>query len=379
MGAASYREDIVERRFAAAGPPVVTEPLPYSCPFCHKRFNKRRRLTEHLASEHRGEHPFIRLRGQELGARDVVRRRLVAADVEVQNCTSLSIRRNGMKLSDSNPNCLPGLFAGETNADLELELLNRFDRIAEPVTRSYRLTICVAEKSALDAVDDAFLECLGLDSPDMSHVRRFLDDYRTQGLVRDYADALAAYVRGVLVKDGRGGATLPPKEAVNLQGEALQTLQDFDRPLSVAVCSLLRFAANDFSQADEPAGLRLLDRCHAALAPALGHAPPIIVGDYDGTGNRGGRSGLIPFDTASELVFDLAERGRAGPVVLSEYRNAVEEPGLTARDRVKVRALWALAASGAGMDAEALEPLRQLRNDPAFGKWASGELERLHG
>ena len=379
MGVASFNEDIVERILAARRLPTVSGLPAYPCPFCSKRFDDRRHLADHLASEHRGERPFIRLRGREPGARDVVRQRLAASDIEVENCTSLSIKRNGAALSCSDPNRLPDLLADEADATLTLRLLHQFDRTAEPVQQSYRLTIRVAEKAALDVVDDAFFEWLGRDLPDMSRVGRFLDDSRTQGLVRDYAEALAAYVRAVLVKDGRGGATLPPKEAVNLQGESLQTLQGFDRPLSVAVCGLLRFAANDFSRAEEPTGLRLLDRCHAVLAPALGRAPRIVAVDDSAAGKPGGRSGLIPFDMASELVFDLAERGRAGPVTLSEYRNATGEPGMTARDRAKVQALWALVASRFGTKAEELEPLEQLQNDPAFGKWASEALERLNG
>ena len=379
MGAASFSEDIMERRLAARRQQDVSRLPPHSCPFCDKRFDDRRGLTGHLASEHRGERPFIRLRRREPGAGDVVRRRLATVDVEVENCTSLSIRHNHVALPYSDPNRLPELLAGETDAVLTVRLLTRFDPTAEPVPQHYRLEIRVAEQAALDAVDDAFLEWLGRDCPDMSGIGCFLDDSRTQGLVRDYADALAAYVRGVLVKDGRGGATLPHREAVNLHGESLQTLQGFDRPLSAAVCGLLRFAANDFSRSGEPTGLRLLDRCHAALAPALGAEPRTAAVDDGATGKRSGRSGHIPFDMASEIVFGLAEQGRAGPAALAEYRDAAARPGMTARDRAKVRALWALAAVGAGMEAEALEPLRQLRNDPAFGKWASRELERLDG
>ena len=288
--------------------------------------------------------------------------------------------KSGVVLPHRTPDSLRDTLLSETDTVLDVDLINEFDPSADPITESYRLTLRIPDKSTLDAVDRDFVEVLASDTPHLSDVDRFLGRRSTQGAVREYADALASYVRGVLVKDGAGGATLPFREADDLYGRALETLTEFRRPLPGVVCGLVRLASNDFSEAGDATGFRRLDHCHVVLAPAVGfdHKVPSDR-EADLIGAAGRIVALCPIDRTLDRILNLAERIGTPRISLEDYQTAVEHPRLTPRDRTKLYVLHALAALQSDAVMEAREPLRQLRNEYPFGAWASRELDRLDG
>lgn len=379
MGVASYREDLLTAYYEGTQGvlPEARPPL-HCCPFCGEDFDDRNALTLHLSSIHRGERPILRIGGREPETRGTIRHALRDDDIEVVNCTSVRIRKSGIELPHRTPDSVRGPLLGETDTVLEVDLINEFDSSADPVTESYRLTLRIPDNAALDAVDRDFVEVLALDAPHLSDVDRFLGRRSTRGAVREYADALASYVRGVLVKDGAGGATLPFSEAHDLYGRALETLAEFRRPLSRVICGLVRLASNDFSEAEEATGFRRLDRCHAVLAPVAGFDHKALSDREAGLDGAAGKIvALCPIDRTLDSVLDLAERIGTPRISLEDYRTAVEHPRLTPRDRTKLYALYALAVLRSDAVMEAREPLRQLRNEYPFGAWASRELDRL--
>ena len=198
--------------------------------------------------------------------------------IQVQNCTSARLRINGRAPIDIPSTRVGRLLASEVNSIVELDLENKFDASAEPVRQLYHITIRVPQKHALDNVDRAFVQHLGTAAPHMAQVSNFLEDPRSAGIVREYADALAAYVRGVLIKDQdrATGVTLRPAEARDLYGDALGRLQSFRRLLPNVVCGLIRFAMNDFSLSEHATGVSRLDRIVTFLAPLVGRDGPVI-------------------------------------------------------------------------------------------------------
>lgn len=382
MGVASYREDLLTRYYEgrpAAVPPPAT--VRYRCPFCNESFETKGELNAHRSSAHRGERPILLIKGREPATNETIRQALRPDDIEAVNCTSVRIRRNGVAMPpDSVPNILCDRIACEKDALLECELVNEFDPAAVPVVQPYRLTLSIPGKQALDAVDRAFREILARDAPDMSDVERFLDRDCTKNVpARDYADALASYVRGVSVKDGTGGATLPPGEAANLYGKAHETLRDFHRPLPRVICGLVRLESNDFSLAGEVTGFRRLDNCNAALGPAAGVAVSELNKDGGGEPPSGRMVMLCPIDRTLDRILDLAAPDRMRCATLENCRQEAGRPGLTPNDRAKIHALHALAALQSNAAAEAGEPLRRLRNTYPFDDWAARELDRLDG
>jgi hypothetical protein len=279
------------------------------------------------------------------------------------------------------PKAVPTLVSGQTDAVIDVELINSFDEVALPIRQSYRLILRIPDKASLDAVDQAFIKHLATGMPQMAQVAAFLGDRLCRGPASDYAEALGSYLRGLLVKDQapNTGVTLPPAEADDLYGAALEVLKGFHRPLSAVVCGLVRFALNNFGFLDRPTGFRRLDRCNAILAPLLGlDVPPI---EDKAEGKRGAVVPLCPLDQAIDRVLDLAERldrqTRWGPSLDEECRQTADARTLVPRDRVKVYALWAAAALRLEVDDAALEPLRRLRAVYPFNTWAAGHLDRI--
>lgn len=383
MGVASYREDDLTRYLEATETPPVWGPLTpvYPCPFCSETFEDRQLLSNHLSSRHRGHRPILLVGGWEPDRITTIRQQLWEPQIAVENCSDVHIRVDGTRRDGLLQQDIPRLLAQETDAVIELELVNHFDDVAAPIRWSYRLAFCIPNKSSLDAVDRASVEYLTIDKLGMAQVSAFLTDTRCEGVVCDYADALGSYARGLLVKNQAigTGVTLPPSEAADLYGSALQRLKDFQRPLTSVICGLVRFGTNDFSFAYQPTGFRRLDQCNAFLSPLAGFdAPPVETLAEE---TRGAVVDLCPFDQAIDRVLDLAERldrqSQWGPTLQEDCGQASEARTLAALDRAKVRALWATTALRLGADKMAVEPLRQLRATHPFGVWATERINRI--
>ena len=384
MGVASYREDDLTRflesmetvpEFRPPGPPH------HHCPFCPEIFENRQLLSTHLSSSHHGDRPVLVIGGREPDKTSTIRQQLHTGQIAVENCSAVRVRLNGVWQAEESAEALPILLSREMDAVVELELINNFDEVATPVHQSYHLMLRIPDKASVDSVDRAFIEQLAIGTPRMEQVSAFLQDPRCSGVVRDYADALGSYVRGLLVKDQANdtGVTLRPAEADDLYGAALEGLKSFHRPVSAVICGLVRFAFNDFGFADRPTGFRRLDLCNAVLAPLLGLDVPSISDMAEAT--PGAVIKLCPFDQATDRILDLAERldrqTRWGPTLIENCQQAAQAQTLAARDRVKVHALWATTALRLDAVEAALEPLRQLRATYPFGTWASKHLDRM--
>jgi hypothetical protein len=269
----------------------------------------------------------------------------------------------------------------QVDSILDLELENKFDVSAEPIRELYHMIIRVPSKHALDDVDRAFVQHLGTDAPHMAQVASFLQDFRCAGIVREYADALATYVRGVLIKDQdrNTGVTLRPAEARDLYGNALGRLRSFRRLLPNVICGLIRFAVNDFSLSEQPTGVSRVDRAMTLLAPLVGKKGPAVQRIPKSTIVR--TIALCSIDHGVDRVLrigeSLAKQRRWGPVLQEECRHAALASMLEASDRQKILALWAVSALRLRAAADAVEPLRQLRATFPFGDWAENRLEEI--
>ena len=384
MGVVSYREDDLYRYLEATetvpafGPPG---PPRHHWPFCAESFEDGHRLREHLSSSPHGDRPVLLIAGREPDQTSTISQLLLTDQISIENCSAVSVRFNGVLQNDMELQSVATLLSRETNAIIELELVNRFDEVATPIHQSYRLVLRIPEKASVDAVDQAFMEHLATSTPRMEQVAAFLQDSRCMGVASDYADALGSYVRGLLVKDQAigTGVTMRPAVAEDFYGAALEGLKGFHSPLAAVVCGLVRFAFNDFSFVDRPTGFRRLEQCNAMLARLLDrHVPPE---EDRAEETKGPVVKLCPFDQAIDRVLDLAERlerqTRWGPTLLEDCRQAADARTLATPDREKVQALWAATALRLGADEAALEPLRQLRATYPFGDWATEHLNRM--
>ncbi len=164
MGVASYREDIFFRflentdpvadGFVPAGPPGAV------CPFCGGHFSDQPSLIEHLSDAHRGDRPILLLHGREPDRYTRIGYRMHKDRILLQNCTSACLRVNRRGPTVIPLHAIGPLLANQEDSIVELELENKFENLAQPIRQSYRITILVPQKRALDEVDRAFVEHL---------------------------------------------------------------------------------------------------------------------------------------------------------------------------------------------------------------------------
>lgn len=351
------------------------------CPFCTADFAAVAEMLSHLGERHRGDRPVLLLRGVEPPARDQLRigTALRAAEVVLQNCSAATLAVDGAASKFVAIADIPGTLASHRDALLDVQLQHEFDQAAQPITVTYRIRFQIPEKRVLDAVDLAFQRHLAVEAIDFGVVDAFLNDRACAGVARPYADALASYVRGVLVKDRPLAAqvTLPYARFRDLYVAALDGLQPYRRPLADLVCGVIRFALNTFG-APALTGFAPLDGASRDLA-ALADGSSDLVGELPHAGG-GTTVGVCPLDDGVSRILDLwrrlRERPAWSPALEGECRQVANSDSLDSLDREKALALWAQAAFRAS-PLVAAEPLGLLSATYPFGTWASAERERM--
>ncbi len=348
----------------------------HPCAFCRQHFDTAAALSQHLASSHIGDRPFLTIEGVEPNQNEVVRKAHEATSINIFNCTRASVSRNGHDFRNCDTAQLPKIFV-KASGRIWLRLENAFAERAEPVRSDYDIEFRVPSSDELEQVDRTFVRLLGRVDPTIHDVDVFIQACPS-GAITDYVRALADYVLGILLKDddpvsgvGPGDRDYRPK-----LNNALRTLQTLNRPLPALLAAMIRFSANDFTNWTTDSGLPRLDAANATLGPlhALGQGRSASMW----TSHAGG-SPVCPIDNGSDAVMhrleQLATVVRWSDQLDDLLRVEVELPSLDPLDRVKLTALWAQRAIALNRASHAIEPLRRLVGDHCFGQWAERMLE----
>jgi len=353
-------------------------PRRFACPFCHGLdFASERGLQGHLAACHVGAEPRLILAGRVADTCTTVRQPCPAGSLQLTGCTDVELRVNGGPWRQVRAEEVGDLLTFGRDADIDLRLLNAFEQSAVPISRTYEIRLRIPDRSELHLVDEAFVEHLARDDVSMDRVARFLETAPASRPGREYAEALAAYVRGVLVKDRAPGdrISLPVDEYRSLYGAAYEALRAYDRPLARMICGVVAFSRNAFHGAVYPTLIPPLDELASRLAAVLGDR-------LDTPRTRGGTEGKVPIcpiDQGLERVLKLASRldeaGRWGTTLEEECRQAAAALTLDTADRIKVYVVWALAALRLGDREAATEPLAEIAQTEPFADWAVQQLE----
>jgi hypothetical protein len=157
---------------------------------------------------------------------------------------------------------------GLRRANIRLQLFNAELRPIQPVVQEYHLRIMAPDEESLAEVDRLFLCTLDVDDVNLDKVGTFYEATCDESAA-EYAEALADYVRAVLIKDRdpRTGVSGRLSHYHEIQNRALNILQSFDRPLANLLPAIIRFGLNDFSRWQEHTGLDSLDYAYSILGP----------------------------------------------------------------------------------------------------------------
>ena len=202
------------------------------------------------------------------------------------------------------------------------------------------------------------------------------------GAAAEYAEALADYVRAVLLKDGdpRTGVSARLHHYHAIQARALGTLQTFERPLATLLCALIRFGLNDFSRWGEATGFTELDHAYSVLGPLAQANQVSATGLRSVSGRDSTRVFVCPVDLGSDTVTQLAKQAaklpRWGSAADEQFSALADRASIDSFDRAKIRALWAFTALRLAADESSERALRLLDGDPTFGDWASSKLAK---
>ena len=374
------REDAIEGFLAGTetiqAPGLAPSPH-FSCPFCSYYADQISDLQDHISDTHPIDRPCLLLNGQECQTDSIVRRGSVFESV---NATTGIISIDGAQQRVIKPAAIGAYLSGLQQATVTVTLTNAKQVRAAPVTSSYRLEFRIADASVLQDVEAAFLKHIVERPLSMDTVRDFLDDPRCKGPGADYADGLANYVTGLLIKERPEGQRLtsPLERYRELFGLSLQSLTPLSRPLSTLVCAVIRFAMNDTSGVGNDTGFLELDIA-ARMLTGPNH-PPIAVPDPADI-NSVSRRRVCPIDHGTGRVIDLAVRmarqTRWSQTLSEECRQVAESASLDTADRQKALALWAVTALRLGISEAARNPLAQLSATYPFSTWAAPCLEQV--
>lgn len=360
--------------------PDPTGPLApsYLCPICGQVFARSSGLQAHVVDNHQITPPVMVVEGREPMADHVVRHRLKPKDVVVANATSIAVMIDRSPWASIAAGQLGAHLTGIDLATVRIRLVNGAVRGTEPVERTYSLSFRIAGPATLRAVDAAFRAHLTSGDIDRATVADFLADARCQGLGRDYADGLAEYVLGLIVKEQPFGEALvsPLARYRSLFGASLLKLEQHARPSAQLLCSIMRFSLNDFSRGATTTGYAELDAATAMLQGPKGHIPgtPPVTPDTPKL--------PYPVDHGTSRILALAARlsreTRWGPVLRDECSHAADMPSLDVGDRDKVLALWALTAWRLGANDDAAAPLARIAGVYPFASWARPCLDAVN-
>jgi hypothetical protein len=369
-------------RFLAARE-VTPETTPgsqtFQCPFCKASFGESNALNVHIESSHVIKRPFLLISGIEPGREDTIRVKSSLRSLEIFNCAELGIALDGEPIQSIRPARLAGRLSSLKWATVRLRLANTGDGLAEPVVHEYQLRVIIPDESSLAKIDELFVAELGVDDVDLDKVGSFYQATRS-GATAEYAEALADYVRAVLIKDGdpRTGISTLLHHYHEIQNRALNTLQAFERPLATLLSALIRFGLNDFSMGREATGFADLDHAYSVLGPLAQDGQTRAGRETSMSATTNARVFVCPVDAGTDTVTGLARQAavlaRWGSAAEERFSALAEHPSIDPLDRAKIRALWAVTALRLGASQEAQRALRLLDCDPTFGDWTAGKL-----
>lgn len=359
--------------------PDPSGPLPrsYRCPFCTHVASTPRDLQDHLSGVHPVDRPTLLVAGAEPGLTFTVRERRAPSDYILANATAAVVSVDGMPAETVDQASFGPLMARLDRSVARIRLSNGKLRGAEPVTTTYDVRFRVAAAEDLDGVDRAFIDHMTKGVPTRETARRFRHDARCRGTGADYAEGMAEYVLGVLIKEQPHGQGVSSSldSFTEAFTAALQRLRVHRRPLPHLLCSVMRFALNDFGGGPVASGYDELDAATEFLrGPMRDH---IVVPDAPTA-----RLKACPLDHGTDrllaLVKTMSRKDRWSPVLRSECLQVAQDAALVLPDRQKALAVWALTALRLKAPDQAVEPLSQIAAVHPFDVWAYPYLETVN-
>ncbi|MEU1950834.1 hypothetical protein [Nocardia rhamnosiphila] len=282
-GYADFHEEVY------APPPLPPRPPRLPCPECGAVFSAADALRDHVFGTHPVARPTLLHRGLVCGdTRLLVQRQTDPADWNVLNC--VWARVDG---ADVAPDQL-GSRLSTADGIVGVEVGNNRSQA------TYEFDFAVAAQEDLDGVDGVLTELIADGDITSESISGFYDRTLAFPSAKSYAGGIAEYLYWLAGRQGLGSsATERNHDKLN---RAAHQLRDIQRPVALAITSVISFYCNHF---DEAANRALSPRLHAVstrlarmLAADTDHADP---------GQITGRLAHLEFMLMDEYAQSLVE------------------------------------------------------------------------
>lgn len=358
------REDAVERFFDATEPRyVVAGVARHICPHCGTIRSSHRALLDHLHAEHSSRRPALLISGREPGQMDTIRCAPAKDQIHLIDCEKIWASVNGGEPVNITHGNLLNLLSDCGLRHLNLRAENSSSGTGRPTRKEYSFRVMLPSPEHLSEADREFVSIFAVKAPHISHLGKFGQHLR-DGPAADYVEGLVEYVRGMLIKDSdrQAGIVGMSAEWSEAYKRSLQILDDYERPLSRLLCSLMRFALNDFTSARAATDFEDLDVSQSIFCDlAASRAPSVPPIASSGLNQRN----VCPLDAGVSRIIELTQRciglQRWSGQDQSELEALTGSDVLNGFDRAKALALWAWTAERLGSKDFAVDALGRLR------------------
>lgn len=361
------------RAARAAPPPVV-------CQHCGLSFPDRDSLLSHYSAVHPVALPGLYVAGRPLLSETILRTALSPNDIVLAHANRCEVQVDGTPSRSIAPTRLPDEFSRATNGTWQIRLVN--DRAADgsSVHVDYHVRFRIADPRILNAVDESFVGRLARDELTHSDLEDFAGTLPRTPAEAEYGGALGDYALGLLIKEGRAPARAPIafEEFATKLKSALAVLDEFDRPVALAVTGAIRFILNDFANEAPTAAEIALGR-HFFRELITGSVPlPAIEGEEEPT------RAVCPVDAVTHRLLRASRRmvleGRlAGEDVAALERITAGGNGISGQDVEKAHAILAAYYLKNGDHPMTQRHCRAIQFGGAIRDWAQQQLETDQG
>ena len=350
----------------------------FNCPYCSLSYYNESDLLKHKSVEHPIKRPVLFLNYKEAVSEQTIRYGLDPGGI-VLDATVLKVSKNGEESTEWTRDQLKQHLCNDDDAHYVITLINIDEKRNSSVDASYTVQVKIPQQSELDEIDEKFIKTLAIEEPTMEDVREFTDSFKV-GISKEYLNAMATYVTGILIKDQRirsTGTMLPLKHYKEKMQSALEILGDFNRPIARVICLMIRFNLNDFRKPVKPSGVGPLDDAMEFFSNVADCNLAEFPGK-SGMTNSGCELPACPVDRDSRMILSLFREKQTHNFIdldLPDLAESIPFKNFSEYDRTKMQVLSVFGKLGSIVQSQQDQYLKELAYDPVFDTWAVSRLE----
>jgi hypothetical protein len=346
-------------------------PIIFICEYCDQQFvgaENEKLFYQHQDKEHPIVKPLLFIKNEELTtSKKSIYQKLQGSDIEIKNCTKISV--NG---KNKTANQLKKSLENQSNGFFKIELSN--ERYSNP--DSYEIEFFVSTNETLDAIDNLFIKNFSKQNLTLEKISHFIHCVESlcNNQTKNYIDAYASYLYGVLAKEQSEDIQTTFTEYQNSFNKSIETLKHYQtRELARSVSAIALFNLNHFDSAESLVDSQsiIFNVCRFIKYGELART----------TDNQ------IPIDWITTKVIELLAIPSDDVEKLAEAEEQLLKSGFVPdtdkyipdTDKYKIIVILARKYKQSNHHEKAANLLKKIRNNPDFEQILNNILEMKNG